>query len=70
MAIKIIKPGDVKKTRVFYEITCPICGCIFEVETEDFKKIERQLDGYCYIDCPTCSSELKVIRSKLKSREE
>lgn len=71
MAIKVIKPGIKSvKSRYVYLFVCPACGCIFDCETEDFKKIEKRLDGDATIDCPTCGVELHRITDCSYSRRE
>lgn len=67
--IKIIKHGNKKETKVIYIVTCPVCGCEFECETEDFFALERTPNGKKFIHCPDCDVDIE-INSETKKREE
>ena len=70
--IVIKKEGKkLKKYKIIYTITCPDCGCEFECELDDFKSIERRIDGDKVIECPWCHKEIHTKDLKdIKTREE
>lgn len=49
--------------------TCNYCGCTFEFELEDCKKVEKRLNGKIYIECPTCKTLISNNRDYFASRE-
>lgn len=53
--MKIIKHGDTKSTAreiVTKRVTCPICGCEFEYDSDEVQYNERK---QAYVNCPECS---------------
>ena len=70
--IVIKKQGKkLKKYKIIYTITCPNCDCEFECESDDFKSIEKRIDGDKVIDCPWCNKEIHTKDLKdIKTREE
>lgn len=60
MAIKVIKHGE--KT---FQTTCPLCGCIFEYETEDIVKDEDSLGKHYYVKCPDCGEIVVKLKYSL-----
>lgn len=62
--IKIIKDGKKPvKTKTIWCFKCPDCNCEFECELEDFKSIEKRIDGDKVIDCPCCEKELHTNKN-------
>lgn len=54
MAIKIIKPGNIRKLKNTRQFTCPLCGCVFNADRGDYEElIQYQTLEYKAV-CPTC----------------
>ena len=69
--IKIIKNGvKPKKMKTIWTFKCPVCGCEFECELDDFKTLEKKLEGDKSVNCPCCNTELHTNRNKYTIREE
>jgi len=53
--MKVIKHGDTKSTAreiVTKRVTCPICGCEFEYDSDD---VQRDIHNNAYVICPECN---------------
>ena len=62
--MKIIKPGDVRKSREVRLFECKACGCIFEADSSEYFQIGwtiRQREFCCH--CPTCGREVIAVES-------
>lgn len=52
--MKVIKHGDTKSTApeiVTERVTCPICGCEFEYDSND---VQRDIHNNAHVNCPEC----------------
>ena len=52
--MKVIKHGDTKSTTpeiVTKRITCPICGCEFEYDSDD---VLHDIHNNAHVNCPEC----------------
>lgn len=69
--IKILKEGKIPKpTKVIYKTTCKHCGCEFEFEVDDCKKIERTPGGDMTVECPYCHIDITQARFRFVNRIE
>lgn len=53
--MKVIKHGDTKSIApeiITKRVTCPICGCEFEYDSDD---VQRDIHNNAYVICPECN---------------
>ena len=55
--MKIIRPGDINKARERYAFECRACGCKFECEGDETKKVEYRETLYMH-GCPCCGESV------------
>lgn len=68
--ISVVKDGKkLVKTKTIWCFTCPDCDCEFECGLEDFKSIEKRIDGDRVIVCPCCEKELHTDKNFYTTRE-
>ena len=54
--MKVIKHGNTKSTAreiVTKCVTCPICGCEFEYDSDD---VQSDIHNNAYVICPECNA--------------
>lgn len=56
--MRIIKQGDINKTKTVYRGTCPKCGCVFEADPHETEDDQRDQTVYAF--CPTCGTGVNV----------
>lgn len=72
----ILEEGCIKPVvKTIFKTTCPICGCVFEFETDDFKTRVRSLpsndsDTIGTISCPYCEKDFAVVYGGVEIRKE
>lgn len=72
----ILEEGCIKPTvRTVFKTTCPVCGCVFEFEADDFETRVKGLplnyrDTMGTISCPYCKKNFAVIYGDVEIRKE
>lgn len=58
--MKIIKKGDIAKSREVKQFECKRCGCIFEADSSEYIQIGWTVLGSEFsCSCPTCHREVE-----------
>ena len=52
--MRIVKPGRILDTQ--RRFTCTICGCVFEVEKDEYKHHFYRNEDYYSCVCPMCNN--------------
>lgn len=61
--MKIIKEGNkeiaMAKRAKLVEFSCPLCGCVWQANKDEYEDGSNQYDGAIfYCDCPTCGENI------------
>jgi hypothetical protein len=64
--MKIIKPGNLEKSKKWMRGNCTDCGCIIECEQKEAKIDYDPRDNYScfYYKCPTCGYAISLQDKK------
>lgn len=54
--MKVIKSGDIERTKKIKTFECEKCGCVFQANKNEYKTGEQYNEVYYYCKCPTCKS--------------
>ena len=54
--MKIIKDGDLERTKKVKRFECTNCGCVFEASKSEYKVEFEDNETYFRCKCPTCKN--------------
>ena len=62
--MKIIKQGDVSRLVHIRRFDCPLCGCVFEADNNEYGEVLSMMDIYWRITCPCCKKKTAWNKSE------